>query len=119
MNKMDERKKELIQLIKKHNDLYWNNKELEISDVEYDKLVEELRTLDPKNELVTEFAQPNLSKEKLIKHSKPMLSLAKIYSKEDIFLCHILNGLQYHKILYHFLYILLYVDGFDLQRFLL
>ena len=84
MNKMDERKKELIQLIKKHNDLYWNNKELEISDVEYDKLVEELRTLDPENELVTEFAQPNLSKEKLIKHSKPMLSLAKIYSKEEL-----------------------------------
>ena len=74
--------KNLEEQIKYHNDLYWNGKELEISDIEYDKLVEELRKLDPENELVTEFAKPNLTNEKLIKHSKPMLSLAKIYGKE-------------------------------------
>ena len=76
--------KNLEEKIKYHNDLYWNGKELEISDIEYDKLVEELRKLDPENELVTEFAKPNLTNEKLIKHSKPMLSLAKIYGKEDL-----------------------------------
>ena len=76
--------KNLEEQIKYHNDLYWNGKELEISDIEYDKLVEELRKLDPENELVTEFAKPNLTNEKLIKHSKPMLSLAKIYGKEDL-----------------------------------
>lgn len=76
--------KNLEEQIKYHNDLYWNGKELEISDIEYDKLVEELRKLDPENELVLEFAKPNLSNEKLIKHSKPMLSLAKIYGKEEL-----------------------------------
>ena len=29
--------------IRYHNDLYWNGKEVEISDIEYDKLVEKLR----------------------------------------------------------------------------
>ena len=76
--------KSLEDQIRYHNDLYWNGKEVEISDIEYDKLVEKLRKLDPENELVSEFAKPNLTNEKLIKHSKPMLSLGKIYGKEDL-----------------------------------
>lgn len=75
---------ELEQQIRHHNDLYWNNKELEISDIEYDKLVEELKGLDPENELINSFGKADISSEKLIKHSKPMLSLDKIYSKEDL-----------------------------------
>ena len=70
--------------IRKHNDLYWNGKELEVSDVEYDKLVKELSELDPNNELVQNFAVPNMSNEKLITHSHPMLSLEKIYSSEEL-----------------------------------
>ena len=31
--------KNLEEQIKYHNDLYWNGKELEISDIEYDKLL--------------------------------------------------------------------------------
>jgi DNA ligase (NAD+) len=77
-------KNELENAIRHHNDLYWNGKELEISDIEYDKLVEELRKIDPENELITSFVEENSNKEKLIKHSKPMLSLDKIYSKEDL-----------------------------------
>ena len=75
---------ELENAIHHHNDLYWNGKEPEISDIEYDKLVEELRAIDPENELITSFVEENSNKEKLIKHSKPMLSLDKIYSKEDL-----------------------------------
>lgn len=75
---------DLISQIKYHNDLYWNNKDLEISDIEYDKLVRELEQLDPENELIKTFGCENFSTEKLIKHSKPMLSLAKIYGKEDL-----------------------------------
>ena len=75
---------ELENAIRHHNDLYWNGKATEISDVEYDELVEELRLIDPENELITEIVSENSNTEKLIKHSKPMLSLDKIYSKENL-----------------------------------
>lgn len=76
---------ELEQQIRHHNDLYWNNKELEISDVEYDNLCRELEALDPENELLTEFGKKDIQNgEKLIKHSKPMLSLGKVYSIEEL-----------------------------------
>lgn len=76
---------ELENQIKHHNDLYWNQKELEISDIEYDKLVRELEELDPENNLIKSFGSKDVSSdEKLIKHSKPMLSLAKIYGKEEL-----------------------------------
>lgn len=80
-----ERIQELENQIRHHNDLYWNGKDLEISDIEYDNLVRELEALDPDNELLQEFGKKNLSgNEKLIKHSSKMLSLGKIYSKEDL-----------------------------------
>lgn len=86
MNKFIKLKiKSLEDQINYHNDLYWNGKATEISDIDYDKLVEELRKIDPENKLITEFAKPNLNGEKLIKHSKPMLSLGKIYGDEDLF----------------------------------
>ena len=76
---------ELENQIRHHNDLYWNGKELEISDIEYDALCRELEELDPENELIQNFGRKNVSSnEKLIKHSRKMLSLGKIYSKEDL-----------------------------------
>lgn len=81
MNRIQELENE----IRYHNDLYWNGKELEISDIEYDALCRELEELDPENELIQNFGKKNVSSnEKLIKHSKKMLSLGKIYSKEDL-----------------------------------
>ena len=77
--------KTLEEQIRHHNDLYWNGQETEISDVEYDRLIEQLRALDPDNELVTEFAKPNVSEDKLVKHSTPMLSLGKIYEASELF----------------------------------
>ena len=75
---------ELESQIRHHNELYWNGKDLEISDIEYDNLVRELEALDPENKLLKEFGKKNLSgNEKLIKHSSKMLSLGKIYSKEQ------------------------------------
>jgi len=85
MNMDEKRILELENLIRHHNDLYWNGRQTEISDVEYDKLIEELKQLDPENELVQTFAKPDISNTKLIKHSSKMLSLDKIYSKEDLF----------------------------------
>ncbi len=80
-----ERIQELESQIRHHNELYWNGKDLEISDIEYDNLVRELEALDPSNALLQEFGKKNLNgNEKLIKHSSKMLSLGKIYSKEEL-----------------------------------
>src|SRR5574344_1622521 len=75
---------ELENLIRRANDLYWNGKNLELSDPEYDQLVNELKTLDPQNPLVTEIASANLNPEKLITHKKIMLSLDKVYSYNEL-----------------------------------
>lgn len=73
---------ELENLIKKYRDAYWNGETM-VSDAEYDKLIEELRTIDPNNVLLTNIEHGNITGKK-ITHEKPMLSLDKVYSKEDL-----------------------------------
>ena len=66
---------ELEELILYHNDKYFND-EPEISDVEYDGLVEELRGLDPTNSALVEVgAVPSYGKKVI--HKKVMGSLIK------------------------------------------
>ena len=66
--------------IRFHNKLYFIENNPQISDEEFDKLVEKLRKLDQKNpalfELVGEIGS--------VTHETPMLSIEKIYSHEDI-----------------------------------
>ncbi len=66
--------------IKLHNKLYFINNNPQISDQEFDQLVEGLRKLDPSNptlfELVGEIGD--------VTHEKPMLSIEKRYSYEEI-----------------------------------
>ena len=66
--------------IRFHNKLYFIENNPQISDEEFDKLVEKLRKLDPKSpalfELVGEIGS--------VTHETPMLSIEKIYSHEDI-----------------------------------
>ena len=66
--------------IRFHNKLYFIENNPQISDEEFDKLVEKLRKLDPKNpalfELVGEIGS--------VTHETPMLSIEKKYSYEDI-----------------------------------
>ena len=58
--------KELENQIRHHNDLYWNGKETEISDIEYDNLCRELEELDPDNQLLQSFGKADQnSSEKL------------------------------------------------------
>lgn len=77
---------QLEKVIAHHNDLYWNNKPLEVSDVEYDALVEQLRKLDPNNKLLNVIGNQDVNpNQKLIKHDKPMLSLGKVYSFGDLY----------------------------------
>lgn len=71
--------------IKKHRELYWSG-DSEITDEDYDLLIEELRTTDPTNYLLTE---PECAEEidvssNRVFHSIPMLSLEKKYTYKDV-----------------------------------
>ena len=69
--------------IERHDYLYWTESDPEISDSDYDKLVEELRTLDPENKLLFKVHTPVSSDEK-VKHLEAMLSLRKFYTVEEL-----------------------------------
>ncbi|MBR4222747.1 MAG: hypothetical protein IKR81_16430, partial [Victivallales bacterium] len=73
----------LEEQIRHHNDLYWKKGTPEISDVEYDRLVETLRSWDPENPLLKKVEAPAAAGEKIV-HTKPMLSLDKVYTKEEL-----------------------------------
>ncbi|PIR42431.1 NAD-dependent DNA ligase LigA [candidate division WWE3 bacterium CG_4_9_14_0_2_um_filter_35_11] len=66
--------------IRLHNKLYFIDNNPKISDEEFDKLVEELKCLDPKNPTLFEL----VGKIGDVKHETPMLSIEKRYSYEDI-----------------------------------
>jgi len=65
--------KQLEELIKQHNELYWENNAPVITDAEYDVLVEELRKLSPDNPLVN-----------FNKGDTAMKSLEKIYTEDEL-----------------------------------
>lgn len=69
--------------IKEANEAYWVRNHPIISDVEYDRKVEELRQLSLNDPLLDELGSEELTDDK-ITHLKPMLSLAKYYKWTDI-----------------------------------
>ena len=71
---------ELERLIQDADRKYWELGVPDISDFDYDALVEELRTLAPDHPLVNRVNAAYAPGEK-ITHTKPMLSLGKVYSK--------------------------------------
>ncbi len=74
--------KELEEKIIKHKNLYYQGKP-EISDFEYDQIEEELRKLDPKNDVLNLVGSEVFSTNK-IEHNQKMLSLAKTYKLEEL-----------------------------------
>ncbi len=62
---------------------YWNG-ECDTPDSEYDKLVEELRSIDPNNVLLTMPEHGSSQIGAKIVHRIPMLSLQKVYNKDDL-----------------------------------
>ena len=96
--------KKKIEVLKKHNNLYYNQDNPEISDKEYDVLKQELQELEKKYKFLTKL---NLQKDlvgatptnkfKKIKHLFPMLSLANAFDKNDMqdFLKKIKNFLNF------------------------
>ncbi|MFK4785650.1 NAD-dependent DNA ligase LigA [Fusobacterium sp. MFO224] len=92
MNKKEERIKELKEKIKNYNEYYYGENQSLISDLEYDKLLEELEILEGKHPQYRMFDSPTLqvgsslsnTKFKKIKHKKPMLSLSNSYNINEI-----------------------------------
>ena len=94
---MDE-KKEIIEKYKlkitsqkKHNNLYFNNDNPEISDAEYDILKIEILDLEKKYKYLKKLnfqkdivGSPPTNKFKKIKHLSPMLSLSNAFDKNDM-----------------------------------
>ena len=85
--------KELREKIKKYSDYYYTNNESLISDVEFDKLLVELKELEEKYPEYKEKNSPteivgatSLKETKFQKvaHKKPMLSLSNSYNEGDI-----------------------------------
>lgn len=73
---------ELEKLIKYHDNLYWNENEPEISDEEYDKLIQELKLLDSNNPLLQKLSGSTYGQK--VQHEESMLSLDKVYSVDEL-----------------------------------
>lgn len=76
--------KELASLIAQHNKLYWMLNSPEISDTEYDSLVEALRAIDPTNIVLSSLGVQFDELGTKVNHDKPMLSLDKCYDEATL-----------------------------------
>ena len=88
-----ERIAELKKILEYHIDRYYNQDSPEISDYEYDMLMQELKALEKEHpELVTEDSPTQkvggTAKREAgvqVRHNVPMLSLQDVFSKEDVY----------------------------------
>ncbi len=78
---MDDRVKELVRLVRYHQDKYYNG-EPEISDAEFDRLWDELRALDPENAVFQEVGRDDSPGYTKRRHIIPMNSLDKAADAE-------------------------------------
>ena len=75
---------ELEQLVRHHDYLYWDKATPEISDDDYDCLIRLLAEKDPDNPILARVNAPAIASAPSIHHKKPMLSLDKVYSFEEL-----------------------------------
>ena len=80
---MMETEKQLVERIVELRDAYWAG-EAKVSDAEYDALIEKLRTINKNNPLLNSI-ETGVIHGKTVKHIVPMLSLKKVYSKEELY----------------------------------
>ncbi|MDO8644667.1 MAG: hypothetical protein Q7S00_06865, partial [bacterium] len=81
-----EKVKELEKEIRRHNRLYFEKQAPEISDTAFDRLVEQLKKLNPDSTALSEIPSDRRvegSSFNPVTHTSPMLSLDKCYSMED------------------------------------
>ena len=82
--------KKKINLVKKHNKLYFTKDNPEITDAQYDELKKEIFDLEKKNNFLKNLnlnqivGSPPSNKFEKIKHLKPMLSLSNAFDKNDM-----------------------------------
>ena len=83
--------KKKIEVLRKHNKLYFNQDNPKISDSNYDILKKELVNLEKKNKFLKDLnlldnivGSPPSNKFNKIKHLKPMLSLSNAFEKKDM-----------------------------------
>lgn len=84
---------ELRKIIRYHNKRYYNEDNPEITDYEYDRLMQRLKALEKEYpELITKNSPTQMvggeamrTAGVLVKHDVPMLSLQDVFSKEEIF----------------------------------
>lgn len=92
MNNVKQKIEDLRQKILYHNDLYYNQDMPEISDYEYDMMMEKLKRLEKENpELITADSPTQkvggTAKRQagvLVRHDVPMLSLQDVFSREEV-----------------------------------
>ena len=83
---------ELVKTIRHHMDLYYNENEAEISDYEYDQLMQRLKTIEKENPEIVVPDSPSriiggVAKREAgvkITHNVPMLSIEDVFNKEDV-----------------------------------
>lgn len=86
------RAKELREQIEYHSNRYYNMDEPEITDYEYDMLMQQLKALEKEHPDLIEASSPtqkvggSAKREAgvLVRHNVPMLSLQDVFSKEDV-----------------------------------
>ncbi len=89
--KIEKQFKKNIKILKKHNNLYYNEDNPELTDIEYDKIKNETKNLEKKYSYLRKIdsvdniigAHPS-NKFTKIKHLKPMLSLSNAFNKNDM-----------------------------------
>ncbi|HBC86680.1 MAG TPA: hypothetical protein DCZ94_06990 [Lentisphaeria bacterium] len=84
MDKFPNTETELAAAIEYHNRRYWELGEPEISDEDYDALLRKLESLNPSHPLLQKVLAPAVASAGKIRHAKPMLSLDKAYSLEEV-----------------------------------
>ena len=87
-----DRYNELVEILKHHSDLYYNQDSPEISDYEYDMLVRELKEIEKEHPEIISPESPTQhvggtakrSAGVLIAHRVPMLSMQDLFTKEEV-----------------------------------
>ena len=79
-----ERIQQLDEAVRYHRELYYNHAAPEISDADFDSIWDELKQLDPDNEVLHQVGPEPLPGTLKVEYMFPMMSLDKGTSDEDI-----------------------------------
>jgi DNA ligase (NAD+) len=75
---------QLEEIITYHNQRYWDDNAAVISDERYDELIRALQKINPQHRLLEQINTPAVAGTGKVTHAKPMLSLDKAYSIDEV-----------------------------------